>query len=72
VSWLALGQIAAGLAWLAFELRAATNKRSGDTTSEMVWSLEARPYVGALLRPLLGVFLVSLVGHLLFGWWLLP
>lgn len=59
-----------GFAWLAGELYGVFRKGRGrDTTSDWVWWLEARvPFV----RVLVGVFVVSLFGHLLFGWMLLP
>ena len=63
-----------GLAWLAGELfgvyRNETVQNSGrDTTSQWVWFVENK---FPIVRVFLGVFLVSLVGHLLFGTWLLP
>lgn len=75
MSWLpnllmALG----GLLWLGGELwgvyRNSTVKNPGrDTTSQWVWLAEAKFPV---LKVLITVFFVSLIGHFLYHWMLLP
>lgn len=62
--------IIGGLTWLTGELLGVFHKsKQKDTTSDWVWYLEAKFPV---LRVLVGVFALSLFGHLMFGWWLLP
>lgn len=58
---------AGGIAWLTGELYGASTH--GPTTSGWAWWAERK---WPILRPFLGVFLVSLVGHILYGWTLLP
>lgn len=58
------------VAWLVGELIGVFHKgKQRDTTSDWVWYLEAKV---PALRWLVGVFVLSLFGHLLFGTWLLP
>jgi len=68
-----IGMILGGVTWLAFELAGVWNKYHGvskpDTTSQWTWILLKH---WPILRPVLGVFLISLFFHLLYGWWLLP
>jgi hypothetical protein len=59
--------------WLTGELWGV--KRRGkkmDTTSEAVWWLQKRPWVGPIIRVLVVVFVLSLAGHFFYGWSLLP
>lgn len=64
--------------WIAFFLLVEglglASKTPGSTLSEHAWAL-TRPYgrrAGPLVitaRAVIGVFLVWLLGHLVFGWW---
>lgn len=60
--------ILGGIAWLTGELWAAFKKHNG-TTSDFIWSVEAR---WPVLKVLIGIFVLSLFGHFMFGWTLLP
>lgn len=60
------------LAFLVVEVPAAIRKAGLDTFSENVWlwfgiKYSPRPYKGAR-RAVLTVFMVTLYGHLAFGW----
>lgn len=64
-----------GLAWLVGELWGVhRNAKNGtmDTTSEWVWWLQNRKYVGSIARALVFAFTASLVAHFALGWSLLP
>lgn len=63
--------------WLAFFLlvegKALFNKQPGDTFSEFVWKLfhvrDSRPtWLVVVARVVLGLFLIWLCLHLVFGW----
>lgn len=64
-NWLML---AGGLVWLLGELWGVKKDSAAgsgkNTTSEWVWWLEDRPYIGIPIRILAAVFLTSLVAHL--------
>lgn len=51
------------VAGVAGELLALTNSLRADTLSERVWWLVGLPYLGALIRCLLGAFMVWLLVH---------
>jgi hypothetical protein len=61
--------IVGGTLWLAGELWGVFSKRSMDTTSEWVWWAEARM---PILRVVVGVFVLSLFAHFMWGTTLLP
>lgn len=69
------------LAGGALELVALLRKRRGETLSSQVWmftqpsgrqwSLKLPPWWIAVSRTTVGVVLVWLMGHFMFGWWTL-
>lgn len=63
--------IAGAVVWLAGELWGVFWGPKGkiDTTSGWAWWLEKK---FPIARVFLGVFLLSLFGHVMFGWTLLP
>ena len=63
--------VVGAVVWLAGELWGVfhNSKREPDTTTGWVHLLEAK---FPIARVFIGVFVLSLFGHLLFGTWLLP
>lgn len=60
------------LAWLAGELIGVHSSRADDTTSEVVWRLQRLPWIGPVIRALVLAFVLSLAGHFMFHWSLIP
>jgi hypothetical protein len=60
-----------GVLWLIGELIGvfSGSSTSNDTTSQWAHFIEKK---FPIARVFIGIFLISLVGHILFGWWLLP
>jgi hypothetical protein len=67
IGWLVL--------FLVYELYAAKSRQSGDTFSENTWDWfgvrRPKPW-GLARRAVLAAFLLSLTGHLVMGWTVVP